>query len=158
MMDPLLLRALSALLIVLVGLGAYRLLTWWQVARTPRKTLGLEQLRPGVPAILYFTSPTCQPCKTMQRPALDSLSERLGERLQIIRVDASERPELADYWGVLSVPTTFIIDSNGQPRGVNHGVARADKLLRQLEAAEGGPLAPPGGEAAAKQTKYSSVS
>lgn len=155
-MDALQWRALSALLIVAAGIGAYRLLSWWQVARRQRKTLGLEGLRPGVPAILYFTTPTCQPCKTVQRPALAALSEKLGERLQIVQVDASQQPELADYWGVLSVPTTFIIDSGGHPRGVNHGVARAEKLLGQLEAAEGGPLLPPGGEAA-KQTNYSSV-
>jgi thioredoxin 1 len=157
-MDPIAVRGLSALLMVLLGLGAYRLLTWRQLARAQRKTFGLEGLRRGVPAILYFTTPSCQPCKTIQRPALQALSERLGDRLQIVRVDASEETDLADYWGVLSVPTTFIIDSHGQPRGVNHGAARADKLMRQLEAAEGGPLLPPGGEAGAKQTKYSSVS
>jgi thioredoxin-like negative regulator of GroEL len=97
----------------------------------------LEQQRPGVAAILYFTTPTCQPCKTVQRPALRKLGELLGDRLQIVQVDATDRPDLADYWGVLSVPTTFIIDSKGQPRRMNHGVASAQKLLRQLESIEG---------------------
>jgi hypothetical protein len=32
----------------------------------------------------------------------------------------------------LSVPTTYIIDSQGQPRFVNHGVALYEKLSRQL--------------------------
>jgi hypothetical protein len=44
---------------------------------------------------------------------------------------------VADYWGVLSAPTTFIIDARGQPRAVNHGLASMEKLLRQLEASEG---------------------
>ncbi|HLE53485.1 MAG TPA: hypothetical protein VI755_15570, partial [Anaerolineales bacterium] len=39
----------------------------------------------------------------------------------------------ADYWGVLSVPTTFIIDRRGRPRRVNHGVASAEKLFKQIE-------------------------
>jgi len=40
---------------------------------------------------------------------------------------------------VLSVPTTFIIDSQGRPRRVNHGVASAEKLLNQIEEVEGYP-------------------
>jgi hypothetical protein len=31
------------------------------------------------------------------------------------------------------VPTTFVIDANGKPRYVNHGVAMAEKLIQQLE-------------------------
>jgi thioredoxin-like negative regulator of GroEL len=61
------------------------------------------------------------------------VQERLGERLQVIEVDAAAHPEVAGQWGVMSVPTTFIVDANGQPRHVNHGVTPQDKLLRQLE-------------------------
>jgi hypothetical protein len=34
------------------------------------------------------------------------------------------------------VPTTFIIDSRGRPRYVNHGVAGWEKLLKQIESVE----------------------
>jgi thioredoxin 1 len=94
--------------------------------------LGLESLRPGVPAILYFTTPDCAPCRTIQRPALAQVQARLGDGLQVIEVDCTRRPDLSDYWGVLSVPTTFIIDHHGHPRQVNHGVARAEKLFEQI--------------------------
>ncbi|MEX2160528.1 MAG: thioredoxin family protein [Anaerolineales bacterium] len=136
-MDEILLRAALAVCIALAGLAAYwalnRLLLW----RIKKKPLGLEDLRPGKPAILYFTTPDCQPCKTQQRPALAKLEERLQGAVQVIQVDATQRTDLADYWGVLTVPTTFIIDSHGRPRGVNHGVASAEKLQRQLEQTEG---------------------
>jgi hypothetical protein len=36
---------------------------------------------------------------------------------------------------VFSAPTTFIIDTRRQLRDVNYGVADADKLKRQVEAA-----------------------
>ena len=52
---------------------------------------------------------------------------------QIIEVDASERMDLASEWGVMSVPTTFILDKSGRPRQINHGVTRAEKLLAQLK-------------------------
>ena len=55
----------------------------------------------------------------------------------VIAVNALERPELADAWGVLGLPTTFIVDRGGQPRRVNHGVVRADHLKQQVELAAG---------------------
>lgn len=111
---------------------------WWLANRLTLKraafrVTGIRSLRPGRPAILYFTSPTCAPCKTVQRPAIQALKHRLGDALQVVEIDASVQPRMADEWGVLSVPTTFVIDPNGQPRRVNHGVATADKLYRQLE-------------------------
>jgi hypothetical protein len=39
---------------------------------------------------------------------------------------------MAIDWGVLSVPTTFILDTKGRPRLMNHGVVREDKLLYQV--------------------------
>lgn len=130
-----LLRLGIALVIILIAIIAYRLVTAWrlawlrQMAQNPIVGLGG---RSGVPAILYFTTPDCVPCKTVQAPALETLQAQLGERLQVIKIDASERNDLADAWGVLSVPTTFIIDAQGQPRHVNNGVASAAKLRQQL--------------------------
>lgn len=139
MLVDILLRALVAALIITVGIGAYLLVNRVILARARGRRLGLESILPGVPAVLYFTAPGCAPCQTIQRPALNQLKERLGDGLQVIEVDASARPDLADYWGVLSLPTTFVIDSKGRPRRVNHGAAGAEKLLRQIEAVEQRP-------------------
>jgi len=140
MISTLLPRILISLGLIILGWGGYRLANWFILGRVSRNQLGLESFVPGRPAILYFTTPTCMPCKTVQRPALSQLKTQLGSSVQIIQVDAVERPDLADYWGVLSVPTTFIIDSSGEPRLVNHGVASTDKLLGQLEKIEGKSL------------------
>jgi thioredoxin 1 len=135
-MDEILFRGFIAIVILTCGVAMYWLANRVIIARTRGARLGLERLRPGIPAILYFTTPNCAPCKTVQRPALRRLAEGLGEGFQLIEVDASVQPQLANYWGVLSVPTTFIIDSKGRPRRVNHGVASAEKLSRQLEEVE----------------------
>ena len=126
-------RTLISLLIIGAGFLLYQIANRVILARARDKRLGLEDFRAGIPAILYFTTPTCMPCKTVQRPALRQLQNHLGDGIQVIQVDASERPDLADYWGVLSVPTTFIIDPAGEPRRVNHGVTRAEQLLQQIE-------------------------
>ena len=33
----------------------------------------------------------------------------------------------------MSVPTTFVLDAHGEARYVNNGVARAEKLLEQIQ-------------------------
>lgn len=132
-----LLRFTWAVVIIAAGLALYWLANRVILHRAQRNNaanpadLPFEPL--GQPAILYFTTPECAPCRTIQRPALQRLQERLSGRLQVVEVNAQERPDLASRWGVLSVPTTFIIDARGQLRHVNHGVTRAEKLLQQLE-------------------------
>lgn len=129
-----LLRLGIALFIILAGIVVYRFVTAVRLALLRMKQNPMVGLggRAGVPAILYFTTPDCAPCKTFQAPAIESLQAQFGDRLQVIKIDASQRNDLADAWGVLSVPTTFIIDAQGQPRHVNNGVASAAKLRQQL--------------------------
>lgn len=128
-------RLLILASLIVLGAAAYRLLKFWQVwcagRAAPCDPL-LASMRRGIPAILYFTTPMCAPCKTQQRPALQRLVTELGDQVQVIEVNALEHPDAADRWGVLSVPTTFILDSRGRPREINHGVAGADKLKQQL--------------------------
>jgi thioredoxin-like negative regulator of GroEL len=125
-------RLLIAVGIAFIGLALYWAINTVTLARARARVTGLERARRGVPVLLYFTTPTCAPCKTIQRPAIQRLQERIGERLEVVEIDAASQPEVASRWGVLSVPTTFIIDAQGNPRYVNHGVAPLDKLQRQL--------------------------
>jgi len=130
-------RTLWAALIVAGGLAAYWLLNRWILHRAQRTRDAAPaqffSFRPGTAAVLYFTTPDCVACKAVQAPVLRQLQDQLGDRLQVIEVDAQAQPDLASRWGVLSVPTTFILDRHGQLRHVNHGVTRADKLIRQIQ-------------------------
>jgi thiol-disulfide isomerase/thioredoxin len=119
--------------IIGVSLIAAWLVNQFVLARAAVKSRHSGLIQPGVPAILYFTTRDCVPCKTVQRPALETLKKHFGQLLEVVEVDAIDRPELASQWGVMSVPTTFIIDASGQPRHVNYGVTTADKLLNQLK-------------------------
>ena len=125
-------RAFFALAIIVGGFGIYLLYNWTLRLRTPNLLADLGQIRPDAFTLVYFTTPTCAPCKTVQRPAIQKLSQTLGNALQVIEIDATEKPELASRWGVMSVPTTFVIDPKGKLRHVNHGVTRAEKLLVQI--------------------------
>jgi thiol-disulfide isomerase/thioredoxin len=130
--SELLTRILLALALTGGGLGLYWLANQAIVQRARRTNPPLPNFHPGAPAILYFTTPECMPCKTVQRPAIQRLKERLGESLTVIEIDAQAQAGIARQWGVLSVPTTFIIDAQGNCRHVNHGVTRAEVLAEQV--------------------------
>jgi thiol-disulfide isomerase/thioredoxin len=121
--------------VALAGLGVtfYLLFNRFTLKRAESKVARFASYRPGLPALVYFTTPTCAPCKTVQRPAIERIKSKMGAWFQVIEVDASAAPQVAQEWGVMSVPTTFIIDANGKPRYVNHGVTNAETLIKQLE-------------------------
>ena len=123
------------LAIVIIGLGvfAYWLINQRLLVRASHNVFTLFKKLPNMPVLIYFTTPDCVPCKTVQRPAIDRVLNLLGEKLQVIEIDATEHPDLAKTWGVMSVPTTFLLDARGEARYVNNGVARAEKLLEQIQ-------------------------
>ena len=128
-----LLRFVLAIGIIMAGVTAYWLINQRLLVRAKNNVFTLFEKLPNKPVIVYFTTPDCAPCKTIQRPALDQIKTMLGEKLQVIEIDAYEQPDLATQWGVMSVPTTFLLDANGEARYVNNGVARAEKLMEQLQ-------------------------
>ncbi len=128
-------RALIALLLIAAGGAAWIAFNRFSLrrlaGRAPSDPL-LADLLPGQPAILYFTTPFCEPCRTLQKPALQKLRDEFGPALQVLEIDATERPDDADRWGVFSAPTTFVLDRRLLPVHVNRGVASAESLRKQL--------------------------
>jgi thiol-disulfide isomerase/thioredoxin len=133
MSSELLLRFAFAIGIIIFGVAVYWFINQRLLSRAGNNINNLLNPLPNKPVIVYFTTPDCVPCKTIQRPALDKLTSTYGDKLQVLEIDATERPDLAKTWGVMSVPTTFLLDSKGEARYVNNGVARAEKLMEQLQ-------------------------
>jgi thiol-disulfide isomerase/thioredoxin len=130
-------RLIVVVVLSLVGFLAYQAFSRYHVRRAGASANTdpiLNDLRPGIPAIVYFTTPTCVPCRTQQQPALEQLQAELGESIQIIKIDATQDSTTADRWGVFSAPTTFVLDGYKHVRDVNYGVADTPKLRRQLDA------------------------
>ncbi|MEL6308361.1 MAG: thioredoxin family protein [Chloroflexota bacterium] len=126
-------RLIIVAVLALVGVIAYQIYTRRQLATISagRNTDPiLDGLQADVPTIVYFTTPGCIPCKTQQQPALKTLRDT--QEIQVIQIDATENPDAADRWGVMSAPTTFVLDSNFEAKAVNHGVAGVETLQKQL--------------------------
>ncbi len=133
MSNEILLRFALSIVIIAVGLLAYWLLNQRLLGRAQSQVESLIGTLPNKPVIVYFTTPDCAPCKTIQRPALSKLLSLMGDNVQVVEVDATQRPDLAKQWGVMSVPTTFLLDARGEARYVNNGVTRVEKLMEQIQ-------------------------
>jgi thioredoxin-like negative regulator of GroEL len=80
--------------------------------------------------------PTCSDCRARQSPAVQRLSTELGQSLTIVTLNAAEHSALADHLGLLTVPSTAVLDACGVVRYVNQGFADEDRLREQLATLE----------------------
>lgn len=67
-----------------------------------------------LPAIIDFYADWCGPCK-MVAPVLEELSEEYEGRLLVYKVDTEIEQELAQVFGISSIPTFIFIGADGEP-------------------------------------------
>ena len=127
-------RIIILVVLAAASLIAYRAFNRWKLRRINEQDQLFTHFVPGKPGVVLFTAEYCYPCVTQQQPAIRRLVDQVGEKaVQVIHVDVEKNPEIAQRWGVLSLPTTFILDRDGKPRDINHGVTPTEKLKRQLD-------------------------
>jgi thioredoxin 1 len=114
----------------------YRAWTMWRnhqaAMQSPRELAAIGLPADGQPVIIGFTGEYCAPCRTYQHPALEKLRQQFCETLHIQEVDALAHAELAQRYGVLTVPTTVVLDGARKVIAINYGVASAEKLRQQV--------------------------
>ena len=108
-----------------------------------RTLLEAAGVGPGLPrqaTVLHFSAEWCGPCAAVRRVVGHVVADLAGEPEPPVEVevDIDEYPALAKELGVLSLPTTFILDADLQQRFRVSGVPAAADLKAALE-----PLARP---------------
>ena len=90
--------------------------------------------------VLHFSADWCGPCAAVRRVVGQVVADLAGEPEPPVEVevDIDEYPALAKELGVLSLPTTFILDADLQQRFRVSGVPSAADLKAAL-----GPLTRP---------------
>jgi thioredoxin 1 len=85
------------------------------------------------PVVYDFFATWCGPCR-MQAPILEELAKKLGDTVEIRKVDVDENRDLAEKYGISVVPT-LIIEKDGKIVQTMEGVTDAstlEKLLKPL--------------------------
>lgn len=84
----------------------------------------------GKPTVLYFTTAECAQCRLQQTPILTQLQNKVD--VAVHKLDAIEQEALARVYGIMTVPTTVVLDPQLRPVAINHGVAPLGKLQGQV--------------------------
>lgn len=90
-----------------------------------------EILESRMPVLLDFWASWCGPCRMMS-PVVDDIAESMNTSIKVGKVNVDECPELAEKYGVMSIPT-FVVLKNGEEAGRTVGVQPREELVKLLD-------------------------
>jgi thioredoxin 1 len=102
----------------------------------PTKTITDDSFHSDVisaegPVLVDFWAEWCGPCK-MIGPALEELSDELGEKVTIAKLNIDDNPDAPGRYGVRGIPT-MILFKDGAPAATQVGAAPKSQLKAFIE-------------------------
>ena len=83
------------------------------------------------PVLVDFWAEWCGPCR-MIAPALEEISNELGEKVTVAKLNIDDNPDAPAKYGVRGIPT-MILFKNGQPAATKVGAAPKSALQSWLQ-------------------------
>ncbi|MCA9919084.1 MAG: thioredoxin family protein [Anaerolineales bacterium] len=124
-------RLLITTLLIMLGTSAYATFKRRHVRVLGDMETAVSTDSPATSTILYFASDSCAACPSQARYLEQLLAER-PDGLVIQKIDTEVEPETAVKYGVFTLPTTILIDQQGDVREINYGLTHTHKLNQQV--------------------------
>lgn len=90
-----------------------------------------EVIKSDKAVVVDFFATWCGPCKMMST-IIDAVSEELGDNVKVGKVDTDENLELAQSYGIMSIPTIMIF-KNGEVLKTFIGVTDKNEIMEALK-------------------------
>lgn len=90
-----------------------------------------EKIAENKLVLVDFFATWCGPCK-MVAPLLDAVSDEFAGRALVLKVDVDEEQELAEEFGITSIPTVILF-KDGEPISTQVGAHQKDFYVDLIE-------------------------
>jgi len=91
-------------------------------------------IKHGEPALLYFWTQECSQCKSQEYfiEQAQAVLHLQGQTVTMYKFNALQEHELSRQIRVMTVPTTVLVDRNGEIAAWNPGLTPTKKLIAQF--------------------------
>ena len=100
-------------------------------SKTTDADFSADVLKSKVPVLVDFWAEWCGPCKAIG-PALEEISDEMGDRVKIVKLNIDENPGTPQQFGVRGIPTLLIFDG-GTVKAEKIGALPKSKLSEWIE-------------------------
>ena len=83
------------------------------------------------PVIVDFWAPWCGPCKQIG-PSLEEISEEMGDKITVAKVNIDENPVTPTKYGVRGIPTMLVF-KNGEAAATKVGAIPKNAIVEWIE-------------------------
>lgn len=90
-----------------------------------------DVLKAEKPVLVDFWAEWCGPCKQIA-PSLEAISDELGEKMTVAKLNIDENPMTPSKYGVRGIPTLMLF-KDGQVAATRIGAMPKGKLLEWIE-------------------------
>ncbi|WKU18492.1 thioredoxin TrxA [Advenella alkanexedens] len=88
------------------------------IKHATESSFNADVLKSDKPVLVDYWAPWCGPCKAIA-PVLEEVAKEYEGRLQVVKVDVQDHPEVAAQFGIRGIPTLMVF---------KHGEAVATKV------------------------------